>query len=68
MFQLTSAEFEILKSQIVTSSWGGTRKLPFAFIELCKTFHNSVYVIKKIMYSYLHNLLIIIVKARLSFT
>ena len=31
MFQLTSSEFEILKSQIVTSSWGGTRKLPFAF-------------------------------------
>jgi len=33
MFQLTSEEFEILKSQIVTSSWGGTRKLPFAFTE-----------------------------------
>ena len=33
MFQLTSDEFEILKSQIVTSSWGGTRKMPFAFTE-----------------------------------
>ena len=33
MFQLTSSEFKILKSQIVTSSWGGTRKLPFAFTE-----------------------------------
>jgi len=33
MFQLTSKEFEILKSQIVTSSWGGTRKMPFAFTE-----------------------------------
>ena len=33
MFQLTSDEFEILKSQIVTSSWGGTRKIPFAFTE-----------------------------------
>ena len=33
MFQLTKAEFEILKSQIVTSSWGGTRKLPYAFTE-----------------------------------
>lgn len=33
MFQLTSEEFEILKSQIVTSSWGGTRKMPFAFTE-----------------------------------
>jgi len=26
-------EFENLKSQIVTSSWGGTRKLPYAFTE-----------------------------------
>ena len=33
LFQLTDAEHEILKSQIVTSSWGGTRKLPFAFTE-----------------------------------
>jgi hypothetical protein len=33
MFQLTSEEFEILKSQIVTSSWGGTRKMPSAFTE-----------------------------------
>jgi hypothetical protein len=33
MFQLTNAEFEILKSQFATSSWGGTRKLPFAFTE-----------------------------------
>lgn len=33
MFQLTSQEFAILKSQIVTSSWGGIRKMPFAFTE-----------------------------------
>ena len=33
MFQLTSKEFENLKSQFVTSSWGGRRKLPFAFTE-----------------------------------
>ena len=26
MFQLTEIEFQNLKSQIVTSSWGGTRK------------------------------------------
>lgn len=32
-FQLTKEEMEILKSQIVTSSWGGTRKLPYAFTE-----------------------------------
>jgi hypothetical protein len=33
MFQLTNNEFDNLISQIVTSSWGGTRKLPFAFTE-----------------------------------
>lgn len=33
MFQLSPEEFEILKSQIVTSSWGGTRKMPYAFTE-----------------------------------
>jgi hypothetical protein len=33
MFQLTKQEFADLKSQIVTSSWGGTRKLPYAFTE-----------------------------------
>src|SRR5438477_12280656 len=33
MFQLTGQEFENLKSQIATSSWGGRRKLPFAFTE-----------------------------------
>ena len=34
MFQLTQEEFEDLKSQIVTSSWGGMRRaLPYAFTE-----------------------------------
>lgn len=33
MFQLTPDEWEVLKSQFVISSWGGTRKLPFAFTE-----------------------------------
>lgn len=33
MFQLTENEFQNLKSQIATSSWGGTRKLPYAFTE-----------------------------------
>jgi hypothetical protein len=33
MFQLTINEFEILKSQIATSSWGGARKLPMVFTE-----------------------------------
>lgn len=33
MFQLNKAEFENLKSQIVTSNRGGTRTLPYAFTE-----------------------------------
>jgi hypothetical protein len=33
MFQLANEEFKILKSQIVTSSWGGMRHLPYAFTE-----------------------------------
>lgn len=33
MFQLDKEEWEILKSQFVTSSWGGVRKLPYVFTE-----------------------------------
>ena len=33
MFQINRKEYEILISQFVTSSWGGTRKLPYAFTE-----------------------------------
>ena len=33
MFQLNNEEFKNLKSQIATSSWGGRRKIPFAFTE-----------------------------------
>jgi ORF6N domain len=33
MFQLSADEFDNLKSQFVISSWGGIRKLPFAFTE-----------------------------------
>ena len=33
MFQLAKEEYENLKSQIATSSWGGARKLSFAFTE-----------------------------------
>lgn len=33
MFQLTPGEFKNLKFQFGTSSWGGTRKRPYAFIE-----------------------------------
>lgn len=33
MFQLNTDEFENLKSQIATSSWGGRRSLPYVFTE-----------------------------------
>ncbi|HIR94759.1 MAG TPA: ORF6N domain-containing protein [Candidatus Coprenecus stercorigallinarum] len=33
MFQLDKEDVEILKSQNVTSSWGGDRRLPYAFTE-----------------------------------
>jgi len=33
MFELSSDELENLRSQIVTSSWGGSRYLPMAFTE-----------------------------------
>ena len=33
MFQLSKEEFEDLKFHFGTSSWGGTRKLPYAFTE-----------------------------------
>jgi len=33
MFELTSKEWEILRTQFATSSWGGARYQPFAFTE-----------------------------------
>ena len=33
MFQLTNQEVAILRSQFVTSSWGGRRYVPYAFTE-----------------------------------
>ncbi len=33
MFQLNKEEYEILRFQFGTSSWGGTRSLPYAFTE-----------------------------------
>ena len=33
MFQLNNKEYEILRSQFVTSSWGGRRYLPYVFTE-----------------------------------
>lgn len=42
MFQLTKEELDVLKSQIVTSSWGGMRKLPYAFTEMGVAMLSSV--------------------------
>ncbi|HET7732357.1 MAG TPA: ORF6N domain-containing protein [Paludibacter sp.] len=42
MFQLNDIEYQNLISQIVTSSWGGTRKLPYAFTELGVAMLSSV--------------------------
>ena len=33
IFELTQDEFKILRSQIVTSSWGGMRYVPMVFTE-----------------------------------
>jgi hypothetical protein len=33
MFQVSETELENLRSQFVTSSWGGRRYLPYAFTE-----------------------------------
>lgn len=42
MFQLSINEYSILKSQNATSSWGGRRKLPYAFTELGVSMLSSV--------------------------
>ena len=47
MFELTSKEFENLRSQIVTSSWGGARYLPMAFTEQGVAMLSSVLKSKK---------------------
>jgi phage regulator Rha-like protein len=47
MFRLSQKEFTNLKSQIVTSSWGGRRKLPYAFTEHGVTMLASILKSKK---------------------
>lgn len=42
MFQLNKKEFNNLRSQIATSSWGGARYLPYAFTELGVAMLSSV--------------------------
>lgn len=47
MFQLTSEEFSILRSQNATASWGGRRSLPSAFTELGVAMLSSVLTSKE---------------------
>lgn len=47
MFQLTRNEFNNLRSQIATSSWGGTRYLPYVFTEQGVAMLSSVLSSKK---------------------
>ena len=47
MFELTIEEFDNLRSQIVTSSYGGTRYMPFAFTEQGVAMLSSVLNSKK---------------------
>ena len=42
MFQLSNDEWIGLKSQFVISSWGGVRKLPYAFTEMGVAMLSSV--------------------------
>jgi len=42
MFEVTKQEWNFLRSQFVTSSWGGTRYRPFAFTELGVAMLSSV--------------------------
>ena len=46
MFQITWEEMKNLKSQFVTSSWGGTRKRPYAFTEQGVAMLSSVLLIR----------------------
>lgn len=61
MFQLTRQELTNLKSQFVTSSWGGIRKLPYAFTEHGVTMLANVLKSKKAM-----KLSIVVVRAFIS--
>ena len=47
MFQLTSEEFAILKSQNAISSWGGRRTMPFVFTELGVAMLSSILTSKE---------------------
>ncbi len=50
MFELTEEEFKNLRSQFVTSSWGGQRYLPYAFTEQGVAMLSSVLRSKRAIY------------------
>ena len=58
MFQLSAKEFTDLRSQIVTSSWGGRRKAPLAFTE-----HGTVMLASVLRSKYAVQVSIDVVKA-----
>src|SRR3989339_1392673 len=47
MYKLTKDEYENLRSQFVTSSWGGRRYLPYAFTETGVAMLSSILNSKK---------------------
>ena len=48
IFQLSKVEFQNLKSQIVTSNWGGLRRaVPYAFTEQGVAMLSSVFFIAR---------------------
>ena len=46
MRELTKEEFKTLRSQIVTSSWGGTRYTPMAFTEQGVAMLSTIFVVQ----------------------
>ena len=52
MFTLTGKEFDNLMSQNATSSWGGRRKLPYAFTEqgvaCCRAYSTAIQPLRSI--------------------
>ena len=60
MFGLTRKEFENLRSQIGTSSWGGTRYMPMAFTEQGVAMLSSIFpvwqAVIKCLYAIMHTL------------
>ena len=67
MFELNKGEFDILRSQIVTSSWGGSRYTPYAFTENGVAMLSSVLKSKRAIEVNI-NIIRVFTKIRLSLT